>query len=97
MQLMTTDFERIPEEFVDRYMPEIQAWAGNFRTEGNRKGIVLRGPVRGVPARYEALGGVPSIVGVTLVAEREAHRMVVRPASEQDEDVIRRHVEAMRN
>src|SRR5215831_20165723 len=94
--MLMTDFERIPEEFVLRYMPEIRGWAANLRTEGPRKAIFLRGPTRGVPDVYEELGGLKPMLAVILEAERQGSRMVVRPGNEESEDLIRRHCEAMR-
>lgn len=92
---VATDFERIPEAFVERYLPEIRQWAHEFSRRGPRLPITLRGKVSGV-AEFDDHGQRP-VVMVVIEAVRERGRMVVRPRNEHDEDVIRRHVDAMRD
>lgn len=92
---MLTEFERIPDAFVSRYDAELQTWARKFREWGPQCQIRLRGPIVGVPA-VDGTGEAP-LVHVRLKARRDGSRMVVMPAGEFSEDLIRRHVEALRN
>lgn len=92
---MLTEFQRIPDDFVTRYDAELQTWAANLSKWGPACQIKLRGPVRGVP-EVDGLGEAP-IIHVRLKARRDGSRMVVMPAGEFSEDLIRRHVEALRN
>ena len=89
-----TEFRRIPEDFVNRYDGALQAWARNFRTQGPRCGIRLNGPVPGV---IEIPGMEPPSIYVVLTAELQGGRMVVKPESDRDEEIIRKHVEMLRN
>lgn len=92
---MLTEFQRIPEDFVSRYDAELQTWAANLSKWGPQCQIRLRGPIRGVPPVDE--NGAAPLVHVRLKAKRDGSRMVVMPAGEFSEDLIRRHVEALRN
>lgn len=92
---MLTEFQRIPEAFVERYDAELQTWAANLSKWGPQCQIKLRGPVRGVPL-FDEHGERP-LLHVRLKARRDGSRMVVMPAGEFSEDLIRRHVEALRN
>lgn len=92
---MLTEFQRIPDAFVSRYDAELQTWAQNFGTWGPACQITLRGPIAGIPV-VDGNGERP-LVHVRLKAKRDGSRMVVMPAGNFSEDLIRRHVEALRN
>lgn len=92
---MLTEFQRIPDDFVTRYDAELQRWAVNFRAWGPVVQIRLRGPVRGVEA-VDGTGEAP-LLAIRLKATHQGGRLVVEPAGEFSEDLIRRHVEALRN
>lgn len=92
---MLTEFQRIPDAFVSRYDAELQTWARNLSKWGLACQIRLRGPVRGIPVLDG--NGEPPLLHVRLKARRDGSRMVVMPAGDFSEDLIRRHVEALRN
>lgn len=95
---MLTVFEKIPELFVEIYDRQFRTWAREFRRRGTRCAIVFN-PVPGVaPAR----DGEDRVVaaGAWLSAEVDAAgtcgmRIVIRPATEHDGEMIARHVRAM--
>lgn len=94
---MITDFERIPDVFVEKYRPWLEMWAKRYRQWGNvvhmplhsANGTVLHG-LRELDDNNE-----PSLILVTLKAELRGNRMVVLPQSERDADLIARHVAAL--
>jgi hypothetical protein len=92
---MLTEFHRIPEIFVTRYDAELMKWAEKFREWGPQCMVRLRGPIRGVP-EFDDNGERPLVFAV-LKAEISGSRVVVSPMAEKDEDLIRRHVEALRH
>lgn len=90
---MITAFERIPELFVEIYNHQFQIWAREFRARGPRCAIVFRPvPGRGVVLDGE---GRPVLAGAWLEAEVDrsggSARVVIRPASEHDQEMIARH------
>jgi hypothetical protein len=92
---MITVFERIPDLFVQLYDGAFQMWAREFRARGNRCAVPFaRRP--GAPVLLDAEGR-EIVAGAWLEAEHMADgRMVIRPASERDEELIARHVREMR-
>lgn len=92
---MLTAFERIPEMFIEMYDPQFQAWAREFRRRGNRQAILFRRR----PGAVVLLDGNGQEIayGCWLEATVEsAGRVVIRPATEHDEEMIERHVREMR-
>lgn len=96
---MITAFERIPDLFVQLYDQQFQVWAREFRKRGPKCAIEFQRP-RGKPVLLDA-GGRPIQAGAWLVAEvdranPDLPKVIIRPASEQDEELIARHCREMR-
>lgn len=92
---MLTVFERIPDLFVEVYDRQFATWAAEFRRRGNRQALVFkRRPGEAVLLDSE---GREIERGCWLEATVEsAGRIVIRPASEHDEEMIARHVRELR-
>lgn len=95
---MITVFEKIPEIFVHLYDRQFQVWAREFRKRGKRCAIVFNRP----PGKAVLLDadGQPILAGAWLTAEVDASapgspRIVIRPATPHDEEMIARHVREM--
>ena len=92
---MITKFERIPDIFVELYDYQFRVWAEEYRKRGPRQAINFRRPP-GAPLLYDGEGRVIQF-GAWLVAEPEDNGVMrIRPASDQDEEVIVRHCREMR-
>lgn len=92
---MITVFERIPDYFVERYDPEICAWAANFSKIGPVKGIVLReGHLSDVSPDPEQ-GAVLLQVKLLARMERLKDRVTIEPFDEQSGMLIAKHCEKM--
>lgn len=95
---MITDFERVPGLFVELYRPQFEMWAREFQTRGRRCAIVFNPPPGSAP-QFDDEGRVVA-AGCWLEAQVEPGvgepRMVIRPATEHDEEMIARHVSAMK-
>lgn len=91
---MITVFERIPDLFVALYDAQFQTWAREFRARGPLVAIQFRRPPGVVPLLDAE--GRPIHAGAWLVADPDGGRMVVRPASPQDAELIERHCREMR-
>lgn len=95
-----TVFERIPDLFVQVYDYQFQTWAREFRTRGRKCAIVFARPP-GSPVLLD-VDGRKIVRGCWLEAEvdrsrPETPRVIIRPASEHDEEVISRHVREMQS
>jgi hypothetical protein len=94
---MITVFERIPDLFVQIYDPQFRVWAAEFARRGPKCAIVFDRPP-GVPALLDEEGRVVA-AGCWLEAEvdrsRSDVRVVIRPASEHDAEMIARHCREM--
>lgn len=96
---MLTVFEKIPDLFVEVYDHQFQTWAREFRKRGARCAIVFN-PVPGVAPRRDEEGRLVA-AGAWLTADVDASgggrepRIVIRPATEHDAEMIARHVRAM--
>lgn len=95
---MMTVFERIPDLFVQHYDSSFQIWAREFRKRGDRCAI----PFDRVPGRPVILGpdGQPPWIGAWMEAEIDRSqpqmpRVVIRPASDKDAELIERHTREM--
>lgn len=91
-------FEKIPDYFVERYADELGAWGKNLKKIGLTKHIVLNEGALSDLSPNEELGAV--LIRVTLKAEIERLqndqlRLVITPADERDERMIRVHCEKM--
>lgn len=91
---MLTVFERIPDLFVQLYDAQFQVWAREFRKRGRRQAIEFRR--RPGAAVLLDVEGRPIQAGAWLVAEPDGERVVIRPATEHDAELIERHVRDMR-
>lgn len=96
--MMTTVFEKIPDLFVEIYDHQFQVWAREFRRRGSRCAIVFN-PVPGVAPMRDEEGRLVA-AGAWLTAEVDGSgargpRVVIRPATEWDAEMIARHVRAM--
>lgn len=95
---MIVDFEGVPGVFVEVYREAFAVWGREFQKRGRRCAIVFN-PVPGVPT---VLGpdGQPVQRGAWLEAEVERAglgiRVIIRPASDHDAEMILRHVREMR-
>lgn len=95
---MLTVFEKIPEPFVHAYDHQFQAWAREYRTRGAKCAIVFdRKPGVAVLLDAEAR---PVMRGAWLTAEVDGSgasgpRMVIKPSSEHDAEMIARHTREM--
>lgn len=87
---MITVFEKIPDVFVEAYDYQFRVWAAEFRARGARCAIVF-GRRAGEAALLDA-GGRVVMRGCWLQAEVDRGRVVIRPASEHDAEMIARHV-----
>jgi hypothetical protein len=88
----------LPEYFVERYGVELRAWGRNLAKIGLVKTIVLREGTLSDISAAEDQGAV--LLGVKLKAEIERlkndeMRLVISPATEQDERIVRNHVQKM--
>lgn len=90
---MITVFEKIPDLFVEMYDFQFQTWAREFRARGPKCAIVFRRRP-GEVALLDAEGRTIER-GAWLEAHFDGVRIVVRPASEHDEEMIARHVREM--
>lgn len=93
-------FERIPDRFVEVYRGELLRWGALI----DRLGYVHVIELAPIPGKPVAMNPDPTQgrirVGVTLVAEPKKMRdgrtwLEISPATETDEELIRRHVEAI--
>lgn len=95
---MLTVFEKIPDLFVEVYDAQFQTWAREFRTRGPRCAIVFN-LTPGAQPIYDEDGRIVA-VGAWLTADLDLstpnRRMVIRPATEHDEEMIARHGRAMK-
>lgn len=95
---MLTVFEKIPVLFVEMYDAQFGVWAQEFRKRGAKQAIEFA-PVPGVPRILDAEGR-PVQKGARFEAEVDRSggeiRVVIRPASEHDEEMIARHVSEMK-
>lgn len=92
---MITVFEKIPDLFVQIYDAQFQVWAREFRRRGNKCAVVFRRRP-GAAALLDCEGRVIE-AGAWLQAHVEGPgRVVIRPATEQDAELIARHVREMR-
>lgn len=88
----------VPDYFVHRYASELRAWAANFKKIGFKKRIVLReGGLSDLAP--EAEQGA-TLYGVDLLAkidrlDGDDLQICVSAATEQDEMLVRKHVEKM--
>lgn len=96
---MLTAFERIPDFFVELYDAQFAQWAREFRKRGQFAAIVFDLP----PGTRAVLGpdGEPVWKGCWLEAEVDRSRpqmprVVIRPRTEHDAEMIERHVREMR-
>lgn len=92
---MQTIFEHIPEYFILKYMPEIEAWAANFSKIGPKKHFVLREGYHADMSPDPELG--PVLLGATLIARMEKwrDRVTISPRNDMDREVIARHCRKM--
>jgi len=96
---MITVFERIPEIFVERYDSQFQTWAREFRRRGPKCAIpfdLMPGEIRLLDA-----GGRKIVKGCWLQAEVDRERpsmprVVVKPATDHDAEMIERHSRDLR-
>ena len=96
---MITIFERIPELFVSMYDEQFAMWAREFRKRGQFAAIVFNRPA-GTPMLLDA-DGLPIWKGAWLSAEidhssPQMPRVVIKPRTEHDEEMILRHCVEMR-
>lgn len=95
---MVTVFERIPEIFIEIYDAQFQTWSREYQTRGTRCAIVFN-PTPGAQPIYDE-GGRIVAAGAWLTAELDLsasrRRIIIRPATEHDEEMIARHVRAMK-
>ena len=96
---MITVFERMPELFVELYDAQFQTWAREFRVRGTRCAIVFN-RASGEATLLDGEGR-PIWAGCWLMAEVDRSRpqkprVIIRPASEHDEELIARHCVKMR-
>lgn len=95
--MTVTVFEKIPDLFVELYDQQFQTWAREFRARGRRCAIVFNLAPGEMP-KFDGEGRMVA-VGCWLEAQIEAGigepRIVIRPASEHDEEMIARHTRAM--
>jgi hypothetical protein len=96
---MITVFERIPDFFVELYDEQFQVWSRELRKRGYECAIVFDLPDGVAPLLNE--NGQPMWRGCWLRARIERRpggffRMIIRPRTEEDEELIRRHCSEMR-
>lgn len=97
---MITVFERIPDLFVELYDPQFKTWAAEFRMRGPKCAIVFT-PVPGSAPVFDGEGRIVA-AGCWLLAEMDRSqpqmpRVVIRPATNHDEEMIAKHCRAMRS
>lgn len=95
---MITDFERIPGLFVELYRTQFETWAREVKTRGLRCAIVFN-PAPGAKPLFDGEGRIVA-AGAWLQAEIDRSRpqepkIIIRPATEHDEEMIARHVRTM--
>lgn len=96
---MITVFEKIPDMFVEMYDAQFQTWAREFRNRGRRCAIVFNLEPGKVPLLDAE--GRRIAAGCWLEAEVDMERpqmprVIIRPATEHDEEMISKHCRAMR-
>lgn len=96
---MITVFERIPDLFVELYDEQFKQWAREFRKRGTYAAIVFN-RVPGTPVLLGA-DGEPVWKGAWLEAEvdraqPQLPRVVIRPRTDHDAEMIERHCREMR-
>lgn len=93
--MTVTVFERIPDLFVELYDFQFRVWARDFRKRGPRQAILFQRPP-GAPLELDEEARVIQH-GAWLVAEPQGDGvMKIRPATEQDAELIARHCHEMR-
>lgn len=94
---MLTVFEKIPDLFVELYDAQFQLWAREFRARGRKCAIVFN-PAPGSAPVFDEEGRLVA-VGAWLEAQVETGlgepRIVIKPASEHDAEMIARHCHEM--
>lgn len=97
--MMVTVFEKIPDLFVELYDQSFQTWAREFRVRGPECAIRFIP----VPGEIAILGpdGKPAWKGCWLTAEVDRERpqnprVIIRPKTEHDAEMIAKHCAAMR-
>lgn len=95
---MISDFEGIPGLFVELYRDQFETWAREFRTRGRKVAIVFNPPPGSTPL-FDGEGRMVA-AGCWLEAQveltRGEPRMVIKAATELDQEMIDRHCAAMR-
>lgn len=96
---MLTVFEKIPDLFVEIYDPQLKTWAAEFRTRGPKCAIVFN-PAPGAKPLFDGEGRMVA-AGAWLAAEVDRSqpqnpRVIIRPATEHDEEMIARHCRELR-
>lgn len=96
---MITVFDaKIPEIFVELYDPQFRLWAREFRTRGRKCAIVFN-LAPGSEPKFDEDGRMIA-AGAWLEAQVEAGigepRIVIKPASEHDAEMIARHCHEMK-
>lgn len=96
---MLTVFENVPDLFVELYNRQFEQWAREFQKRGPYAAIVFNRP-RGTPMQMDE-HNQPVWHGAWLAAEvdrsRPQHvRVIIRPRTEHDRDMIERHCREMR-
>lgn len=93
---MITIFEHIPDLFVQIYDAQFQTWAREFKTRGRRRAIIFVQRFTD-DVQYDEERRVVH-KGAWLHAEpQDDGRMIVRPASEHDREMIERHCREMQD
>lgn len=90
---MITIFERIPDLFVQQYDYAFQTWAREFRTRGRQAAIAFK-RLPGTPALLDSEGR-EVVRGAWFEAEPVDGKMIIRPASDFDAEMVERHVREM--
>ena len=94
---MITIFEKIPDVFVQLYDAQFQLWAREYQTRGPYAAIVFNRPY-GTPMQMDE-DGQPVWFGAWLHATVEktlrGPRVVIKPRTEHDADMIERHCREM--
>lgn len=95
---MITVFEKIPDLFVEMYDAQFAQWAREFRRRGQFAAIVFDTPPGGV--RLLGPDGQPVWKGAWFEAEvdradPENMRVVIKPRTPHDEEMIERHCREM--
>jgi len=100
---MITEFRKIPDFFIERYLEEMELWAKNFQKIGPVKSFILREGYWADASPNPEHGAV--LIQVKLKAEvdrvedisslYENVRVIVTPLNEEDEAKIRHHCERM--